>query len=214
MPAVWSIPLRRPTPWTTSKTSKEDVGHDCSPKKNQTPRFAGNQGVLGPLGTSRLERVDTICAYIDGKLGELLNRTEDQFEEKIERAWNANLITANERYDLHEIRKLRNSTENMRQQVDNLKTWQIAQGQYADLLPDTKDRLLYVGACIFKRLKRRQPLRRTAVPSHGLLDSCDRGLTRLTNASGSVESLRSISVPCESTSRPCALDSAFHTKCR
>ena len=91
------------------------------------------------------ERVDTICAYIDGKLGELLNRTEDQFEEKIERAWNANLITANERYDLHEIRKLRNSTEDMRQQVDNLKTWQIAQGQYADLLPDTKDRLLYVG---------------------------------------------------------------------
>lgn len=109
------------------------------------------------------------AAFFAERLGKILVATESRsFSDKIDDAASVNLITSNEREDLHVIRKLRNAfAHDLRQtdfdgpkaaQVESLRTWQIissALPQYRTLFPTARDRVLYVSASLAIRLTKR-----------------------------------------------------------
>lgn len=110
-----------------------------------------------------------VAAYFDEKLGSLLGTSSGDFCTRINLAFVAGIVTENERADLHAIRNLRNSfAHNLRantfddaksRQVDSMKTWQLIVAAFpdcAELLPTAKERLLYVAATFYMRLKDRQ----------------------------------------------------------
>lgn len=107
-----------------------------------------------------------VAAYFDERLGDLLNNSDGNFFTRINVALAARILTENEHDDLHVMRKLRNDfAHNLKantfdagktQQINSLKTWQIAVAgfpQYAAMFPNAEDRLLYVAACFHLRLK-------------------------------------------------------------
>ncbi|MDA7978177.1 MAG: hypothetical protein MPJ50_05335 [Pirellulales bacterium] len=114
------------------------------------------------------ERVAAIvaAAYFDERLGKLTGENKDFFG-RINRAYDVGLVTANEKDDLHAIRKIRNRCahdfradgfdDDDQQAIDGLHTWKI----YADSLrmhDELKlplERLLYVTCALVARLSRR-----------------------------------------------------------
>jgi hypothetical protein len=126
-----------------------------------------------------------VAAFFDEKLGVLLGQAQNKsFSVRINEALAQGWLTPNEHDDLHTIRGLRNSfAHNLRanefdaaktQQVDGLKTWQVAVGelpQYEDLLPTVKDRLLYVAGVIAVRLNRRTSPGAGPLPEPSVLDT-------------------------------------------
>ena len=125
-----------------------------------------------------------VAAYFDEKLGSLLGQSRGSFDSRIINALAVGLLTQNEHDDLHEIRKLRNAfAHNLRdnsfdaaksQQVNSLKTWQIAEGElprYADLFPTVKDRLLYVAGVFAVRMNHRSSKAGSPLPEPRFLDT-------------------------------------------
>lgn len=112
--------------------------------------------------------VIVVAAHFDEKLGLLLGGGRSDFHSRIDLALARRLVSNDEHHDLHEIRKMRNDfahklrtgdfESKQANVVNGLKTWQTAVGnipKYAELFPDTKNRLLYVAGCFFVRLAKR-----------------------------------------------------------
>ncbi len=127
--------------------------------------------------------VIVVQAYFDEKLALLLRRGRDHFYTRINLGLAARILTQNEHDDLHVIRNLRNSfAHNLRantfdtdksQQIDALKTWQIAVGafpEYAELWPNAKERLLYVAGAFHLRLKDGQRQNSEPLPEPPIYD--------------------------------------------
>jgi hypothetical protein len=123
-----------------------------------------------------------VAAYFDEKLGSMLGKPKASFAVRINDALANNLITQNECDDLHVMRSLRNSFAHklrakdfdpaMQQEIDGLKTWQIAVGElptYEELFPTARERLLYVAATLAVRLIHRA-IRNDPLPEPGFLD--------------------------------------------
>jgi hypothetical protein len=111
-----------------------------------------------------------VAAYFDETLGALLGRERGDLYERIELALADRLLTQNESHDLHIMRKLRNEfAHKLREnsfdsdksnRIEQLKTWQIAvqrRPEVKEEFPTARERLLYVAACFYLRLKIRKP---------------------------------------------------------
>jgi hypothetical protein len=155
-------------------------GHD--PRAAARQPAAQPRGEFAPKGSpdfdefwehlqneSARSRAVVIGAYFDDRLGGLLGTPDESLRSKIETAHREGFLTANEREDLQRMRELRNFvvhelggprfSEEEREIVEGLKTWQIAAVErptYVSLFPTPEDRLLYVAAVIAGRLKDRK----------------------------------------------------------
>jgi hypothetical protein len=108
-----------------------------------------------------------IAAYCEERLRSLLSRRKGDLADLIDRALKDNILTKDEHHDLHSIRKLRNKfAHELRErdfddakskQVNELRIWKKADEDIpyrAECLSTARERILYVAAALYGRLKK------------------------------------------------------------